>query len=180
MLWRHALWGWVQWMEHNHGWRCSWFLLPRRDWGLWKGENNIFTRVSIYQQLIFKPLNLFPYVPPFIYFTNYFKKTFLTLRGPFRTDLSIWKDGCLEILQLKMRDDVAPLLIGTTSAQEISLLNNYIFSLFWSGSAACHCGADHCGARLLLYRTDQQTEEEGRDVHQGCHRKWWGVPTFAH
>eukprot|EP00090_Calanus_glacialis_P025919 TRINITY_DN4064_c0_g1_i1.p1 TRINITY_DN4064_c0_g1~~TRINITY_DN4064_c0_g1_i1.p1 ORF type:complete len:293 (-),score=61.48 TRINITY_DN4064_c0_g1_i1:349-1227(-) len=31
--------------------------------------------------------------------------------GPFRTDLSIWKDGCLEILQLKMRDDVAPLLI---------------------------------------------------------------------
>jgi len=29
----------------------------------------------------------------------------------YRTDLSIWKDGCLDILQLKLKDDVAPLLI---------------------------------------------------------------------
>merc|ERR1712107_582114 len=67
------------------------------------------------------------------------------------TNMNIWKDGCLEILSVRMRNDLVPMLM-----------------VCWSRSLDGHRGVDHHRPGLCLRGSDWKKSEK-RQTHQERH-----------
>ena len=46
-------------------------------------------------------------------------------RTSYRTDIGIWKDGCLEILRVKLKEEVVTMMIG----KDMTLFTTFVVSI---------------------------------------------------